>query len=59
MDWMQIISAMALIMLIVILFPQARAMIKDGPKGTSEDWLSAMLPIGAVILFVVLLMALV
>lgn len=59
MDWMQIVSALALIAFIVILFPSARQMIKNSPKGSSSDWMSFIIPISAVILFILLLIKLV
>lgn len=59
MDWMQIIAALALVMFIVVLFPATRHMIKNSPKGTSADWMSFVIPIAAVVLFIVLLIKLV
>lgn len=59
MDWMQIVSALALIAFIVILLPSARQMIKNSPEGSSSDWMSFIIPISAVILFILLLIKLV
>lgn len=59
MDWMQIVSALALIAFIVILLPSARQMMKNSPKGSSSDWMSFIIPIFAVILFILLLIKLV
>ena len=59
MDWMQIVSALALVVFIVILLPSARAMVKNSPKGTTSDWISFIIPIAAVILFIMLLIKLV
>lgn len=59
MDWTQIVSALALIAFIVILLPSARQMIKNNPKGSSSDWMSFIIPISAVILFILLLIKLV
>jgi TRAP-type C4-dicarboxylate transport system permease small subunit len=59
MDWMQIVSALALIAFIVILLPSARQMMKNSPKGSSSDWMSFIIPISAVILFILLLIKLV
>lgn len=55
MDWMQIFSALALIMFIVVLFPRTREMLINSPKGTPSDWLSFFIPVVAVILFIVFL----
>ena len=59
MDWMQIFSALALAMFIVVLFPGTREMLKNSPKGTPADWLGFLVPVGIVILFIVLLIELV
>lgn len=59
MDWMQIFSALALIMFIVVLFPRTREMLINSPKGTPSDWLSFFIPVVAVILFIVFLIKLV
>ncbi|MXS77070.1 hypothetical protein ABF87_03675, partial [Nitrosomonas sp. JL21] len=45
MDWMQIFSALALIMFIVVLFPRTREMLINSPKGTPSDWLSFFIPL--------------
>lgn len=59
MDWMQIVSALALLMFIIVLFPTALNMMKNSPKATSSDWQSVIIPLLAVILFVILLIELV
>jgi len=59
MDWMQIVSALALLMFIVLLFPTALNMMKNSPKATASDWQSVIIPLLAVILFVMLLIELV
>jgi hypothetical protein len=59
MDWMKIISALALVMFIVILFPRARDMVKNSPKGTSSDWMSFVIPMIGIVLFIMLLIKLV
>ncbi len=59
MDWMKIVAAMAVIMFIVFLFPRARDMMENSPKGTSADWMSFVIPIVAIVLFVMLLIQLV
>jgi hypothetical protein len=57
--WMKILSAALIVMMLVFLFPRAKQMISGSPKGNSADWMSALIPLGLVIGFVVLLMALV
>ncbi len=59
MDWMKIFSALALIMFIVILFPRARDMMKNSPKGTSSDWMSFAIPVVMIVLFIMFLIQLV
>lgn len=59
MDWMKIFSALALLMFIVILFPRAREMMKNSPKGSSADWMSFVIPIVVIVLFIMLLIQLV
>lgn len=59
MDWMEIVSALALVMFIVIMFPAARYMIKNSPKGTTSDWMSFIVPLVAVVLFIILLVKLI
>jgi len=59
MDWMEIVSALALVMFIVIMFPAARYMIKNSPKGTTSDWMSFIVPLVVVVLFIILLVKLI
>lgn len=56
--WMKIGSAVLMGMMLVFLFPRAKQMLQDGPKGTSQEWISALIPLVLVVGFVVLLMAL-
>lgn len=57
--WMKIVWAILLGMMIVVLLPRARQMMKHSPKGSASDWKSALIPILLVVGFVVLLMMLV
>lgn len=59
MDWMEIISALALIAFIIFLFPAAREMIKKNPQGTSSDWMGFVIPVIAIAIFVTFLAMLV
>jgi len=56
--WMKILSAVLIVMMLVFLFPQAKQMLSESPKGSSSEWVSALIPLGLVIGFVILLMAL-
>ena len=58
-DWMTIGSAFLVGLMLVLLLPRARQMLKESPKGSPKDWMGALLPLGAVVLFVILLMAMV
>jgi hypothetical protein len=57
--WMKILSAVLLVMMLVFLLPRAKQMINDSPKGSSQDWMAAMIPLALVAGFVILLIALV
>ena len=57
--WMKIGSAILLVTMLIILIPRARQMVKESPKGTASQWISFVVPVGIVVLFVLLLMQLV
>lgn len=59
MDWLTIGSALLVGLMLALLLPRARQMLKESPKGSRKDWMGALLPLGAVVLFVILLMAMV
>ncbi|NOR51966.1 MAG: hypothetical protein GQ470_05045 [Gammaproteobacteria bacterium] len=59
MDWMKIGSALLLLMMLLFLWPRAKQMIKESPKGGSDDWKAAIIPLLAVIGFVILLVMMV
>lgn len=59
MDWMQIASALALVMFLIILFPAATEMMKHSPKATSSDWKAIIVPMIIIVLFIMLLIKLV
>jgi len=59
MDWLKIGSAALLIGMLVFIYPRMRDAIKHSPKGTSEDWKGFIIPLLAVIGFVVFLMSIV
>ncbi|HKJ94338.1 MAG TPA: hypothetical protein VKA32_01765 [Gammaproteobacteria bacterium] len=56
--WTQI--AMGALALIALFYfgPKAGQAVKQSPKGSASDWMGLLLPIGAVVLFVILLIAL-
>lgn len=55
MDWIQIGSALGLLAMIIFIFPRARHAVKNAPKGTQKDWMGFIIPLAAVIGFVILL----
>ncbi len=58
-DWMKIVSALALVMFIAFMFPRARYMLKNSPKGSSSDWMGYIIPVVVIVLFIMLLVQLV
>ena len=50
---------MLLIAMFFMILPGARRAAKNSPKGTIKDWMGYILPMGVVILFVILLIAMV
>jgi hypothetical protein len=59
MDWIKIGSALFMLAMIVYLFPRAKQAIQNSPKGSMQDWMGYILPMAAVVLFIVLLITLV
>lgn len=53
--WSKILIAIFLVIMIVKLWPAANHMLKHGPKGSADDWRAAILPILAVVGFVIFL----
>lgn len=58
-DWLKILSAVFLVLLLVYLFPRAKHMMQNSPKAEKGDWNSAMLPLAGVVAFIALLVWLV
>ncbi len=56
--WVQILSGLALLAILFFFGPGAIRAAKESPKGSFQDWLGFLLPIGGVVLFVILLIAL-
>jgi len=55
MDWMKILSAVFLGIMLVFLIPRAKQMLQNSPKGSSDDWKGFIIPILLVVGFVILL----
>lgn len=56
--WIQILSGLAILAILFFFGPSAYRAAKESPKGTAKDWLGLLVPIGGVVLFIVLLIAL-
>ena len=56
---MKILSAVALVMMIAVIYPAFKWWTKNGPKAEKGDWNAAILPLVAVVLFILVLIALV
>lgn len=59
MEWMEIISALALGMFVVVMLPMAKNMVQNSPKGSTSDWISFVVTVVMIMLFVILLIELV
>ncbi len=59
MDWLKIVSVLFLLAMAVIIFPGARRAVKEAPKGSMQDWMGYIVPMAAVILFIILLISMV
>jgi len=57
--WLKIGSAILILAMIVIMWPQARSMMQNSPKGNSDDWRTFIYLILGIGLFVYLLTKLV
>ena len=59
MNWMAIGSAALLIGMMVFIFPSMKNAVANAPKGTMKDWMGYILPLVAVIGFIILLIKMV
>jgi len=59
MDWIKIGSALLLGAMLIFIFPRMRHALKHTPKGTSKDWMGYLVPLLAVIGFVIFLVMMV
>ncbi|HEY9202452.1 MAG TPA: hypothetical protein VIQ81_12740 [Gammaproteobacteria bacterium] len=55
MDWMAIGSAVLIIAMMIFIFPRLKESVKNSPKGTTSDWMGFIIPLAAVIVFIILL----
>ena len=59
MDWTKILGTVAGIMMLVFLWPAYKHWSKNSPKAEKGDWASVMLALGAVVLLVIVMIAMV
>ncbi len=59
MDWLAIGSAALLIGMIVFMFPRMKHAVANSPQGTMKDWMGFIIPLAAVIGFIILLIQMV
>ncbi|MDH3325934.1 MAG: hypothetical protein OEM38_04370 [Gammaproteobacteria bacterium] len=59
MDWMKIISALFLVAMLVYLIPRAKQMMEISAQAENKDWMGAIIPLIAVVGFVVFLVSMV
>lgn len=55
MDWIKIGSAALMIGMLIFVYPRMRDAMKNSPKGTVNDWKGFLIPLAAVIGFVILM----
>ena len=55
MDWLAIGSAALLIGMIFFMYPRMKHAVANSPKGTMNDWMGYIIPMAAVIGFIILL----
>ena len=59
MDWIKIGSALFMLAMVIYLYPRAKHAVQNSPKGTLKDWMGYILPMAAVVLFIIVLISLV
>ena len=59
MDWVKIFSAILIVGWIIFMWPRAKYWMQNSPKAQKGDWQAAILPLAAVVGFVILLIMLV
>ncbi len=56
---LKILSAILLIGMLVFIFPRMRHALQNAPKGTRQDWLGYIIPLAAVVGFIIFLILMV
>lgn len=57
--WMKLGSALLVLAMIGMIFPAAMKGFKEGNKGSRQEWMGIVLPIGGVVVFIILLVMMV
>lgn len=57
--WMSIITAIVFGAFVLFMIPRAKEMIKNGPKGSSQEWRGFVIIIAVIVVFVFMLIKLV
>ncbi len=58
-DWMKILSAMFLVAMLVYLIPRAKQMMEISAQAENKDWGAVLIPLIAVVGFVIFLVSMV
>jgi len=53
--WHQILLVVLALLIIFVFGPTSSRMLKNSPKGSRDDWIGLLKPIGLVVLFVIML----
>ena len=53
--WEQVLLGIAAFVILIVFWPGAKAMLEQSRRAENPDWKGALVPIGAVVLFIILL----
>jgi cobalamin synthase len=57
--WEQWVAGALALVVVFFFFPGVRDRVKNSPKGSTQDWMGALIPIAMVVGFVVLMVVLI
>lgn len=58
MGWIEITMAIVLGLFVLMMLPRAKQMVENSPKGSLQDWMGFVVPVAAIVLFVIMLITL-
>ena len=58
-DWMKLLYASALVLMLVYLIPRAKQMMEISAQAENKDWKGVIIPLISVVIFVIFLISLV